>query len=663
MELIGKYQIVRVLGEGGMGRVYEAFDPVIGRRVAIKTIAMQIVSDSEARARFFIEAQAVGRLSHPNIVTLHDTGDQDGRPYLVMEFLEGQDLGRVIRAGQQSLDVKLRLIMEVCAGLAYAHGQDVIHRDIKPANIFVTTESRVKLLDFGLARGAISELTQTGRVLGTPNYMAPEQIRGEPIDHRVDIFSTGVVLYELLTGRRAFEGDTVAATIYKVLETSPAPLQDFDAQLPPGLSDVVDRALAKSRTERYQTIAEMFQDLAEIRRGIGAADSVVFSPVTSPLTVPTPRPATPARLTVQPRTPATPRSAAGGQTPPPVTPASGGDAVPPRRFDWRLTGIVAALVLAVVAVVMVVRGAGRRPTAEPSNPAPVPVAAVPPPPAEAKPDAAPPATGAAPAGASAEQSAAIDRASSPTPATSTAPRGEISSPRGRSRPSPAVTDAREAEPPPAATRPDVPEQPPRKGFGYGAADRPDGRPQSRPPAPTATRAPAPAPPPSPPPAVQEPGPSASATRTTTAPAPTTPAAAPPAAPVPVPARSAPAGATAPPPTETESATAAIRNVLARYQAAMQARDIGALKTIWPGLSEREESALRNEFAYARSIQVGLDNVAVQVTGGTATATCRRDYTVTTNEGRTLETTTRMIVTLEHRAGSWAIVAIRHELTR
>src|SRR4051812_14352429 len=229
MENLGKYKIIRVIGEGGMGRVYEAVDPIIGRRVAIKTIALNIAADAETRARFFREAQAAGQLSHPNLITIHDIGETDGQPYIVMEYLEGADLSRKIRSERLSLDTKMQIMMDMCDGLAFAHGHDVVHRDIKPGNIFITNHGRVKILDFGLARGALSDVTRTGNVVGTPNYMAPEQIKGEEIDHRADIFSAGVVFYELLSGRKAFEGDSIATTIYKVLETEPHPIQHLDA--------------------------------------------------------------------------------------------------------------------------------------------------------------------------------------------------------------------------------------------------------------------------------------------------------------------------------------------------------------------------------------------------------------------------------------------------
>jgi eukaryotic-like serine/threonine-protein kinase len=210
LDYIGKYRVVRVIGEGGMGRVYEATDPVINRRVAIKTISQSVLQDPDTRARFLREAQAAGQLSHPNLITIHDVGEHEGSPFIVMEYLQGDELSRVISHGQLVLDAKLRLMLEVCQGLAYAHHRGLIHRDIKPANIFITADQQVKILDFGLARGAVSELTQTGRVVGTPSYMAPEQVRGDVVDHRADIFAAGVVLYEVLSGQKAARSQSAA---------------------------------------------------------------------------------------------------------------------------------------------------------------------------------------------------------------------------------------------------------------------------------------------------------------------------------------------------------------------------------------------------------------------------------------------------------------------
>ena len=209
-----------------MGVVYRAHDALLEREVALKIISASIEGNPELRERFFREARAAGQLSHRNIITIHDLGEHEGQPYLAMEFLTGEDLQkRLSRPEPMSLARKLEIAADICDGLSYAHRRGLIHRDIKPANIFITDEGMVKLLDFGLARMVTSELTASNMMLGTLNYMAPEQVRGERTDHRADIFSFGVVLYEILSGRKAFQGDSFATTLYKILQDVPEPLQ------------------------------------------------------------------------------------------------------------------------------------------------------------------------------------------------------------------------------------------------------------------------------------------------------------------------------------------------------------------------------------------------------------------------------------------------------
>ena len=216
-----------------MGVVYRAHDSLLEREVALKIISASIEGNPELRERFYREARAAGQLSHRNIITIHDLGEHDGQPYLAMEYLNGEDLQRRLsRPEPMSLARKLEIAADICDGLSYAHRRGLIHRDIKPANIFITDEGVVKLLDFGLARMVTSELTASNMMLGTLNYMAPEQVRGERTDHRADIFSFGVVLYEILSGRKAFQGDSFATTLYKILQDVPEPLQNIDASLP-----------------------------------------------------------------------------------------------------------------------------------------------------------------------------------------------------------------------------------------------------------------------------------------------------------------------------------------------------------------------------------------------------------------------------------------------
>src|SRR5262249_35471611 len=231
--------------------------------------------------RFLREARSAGQLSHKNIITIHDLGEHEGQLYIAMEFLEGQDLlGRMASPEGMSLRRKLEIAIEISEALEYAHAHGVVHRDIKPANIFITSSGTVKILDFGLARLETSDLTHSNTMMGTLNYMAPEQIRGERADHRSDIFSTGVVVYELLSGRRAFEGDAFASTLYKLREEVPRPLQSIDPSLPIELVRIVDRALTKPRDERYQHASELVRDLLAYRQQLQALDS---PPVSRPI--------------------------------------------------------------------------------------------------------------------------------------------------------------------------------------------------------------------------------------------------------------------------------------------------------------------------------------------------------------------------------------------
>jgi len=274
MNTIGRYQLVEKLGQGGMGVVHRAVDPLLQRTVAVKLISGAIDSNDELRERFFREARAAGQLSHKNIITIYDLGEHEGQPFLAMEFLEGQDLQqRLTVSPPMSLARKLELAIEICEGIEYAHAHGVVHRDIKPANIFITSTGTTKLLDFGLARLITSELTHSNMMMGTLNYMAPEQVRGERADHRSDVFSTGVVLYEVFAGRKAFEGDSFGATLYKILEEIPEPLPNLDASIPLPLVAIIDQAMKKGREERYQHMSEMLGQLVEYRQLVGLVNS------------------------------------------------------------------------------------------------------------------------------------------------------------------------------------------------------------------------------------------------------------------------------------------------------------------------------------------------------------------------------------------------------
>jgi eukaryotic-like serine/threonine-protein kinase len=592
MDTIGKYQLVRVIGEGGMGRVYEAMDPIIGRRVAVKTIALNFATDPETRARFFREAQAAGQLSHPNLITIHDIGEQKNMPYIVMEYLEGMDLSRAIQQQLLSYDRKMQIMVDVCEGLAFAHAHEIVHRDIKPANIFLTNQGRVKILDFGLARGSMSDVTRTGKLVGTPNYMAPEQIRGDDIDHRADIFSTGVVFYELLSGRKAFEGESIATTMYKVLETQPEPVHLIDAQLPATLSQIIDRALTKDRSARFQSSSEMLDAIVEAHGRTSLAERSRLQ------TIPLPRPAK------GPAKPTSMRAAARSRRPAPMV--------------W-----IGAAAVAVAAIAGFAVWSQRSSAPEPSTPS---TRAEPAPPPPAAPAENPAPSAAAP----------VPAAPPPSQATSTAP------PVTSARSNPA--DASPAKTP--VKKPELPQAAPPSRSALPAAT-------------TSVPAPAPAPEIKVEPAAPLPA--------ATAPPPLQPVPAPVVPPRPAvtpPAATATPPPAAPPPARAEeSPEAAIQGVLARYRSALEARDIGALKRVWPTLSGRQEDAIANEFQHARAIAASLDGVDIRTTGSGATVTCRRNYAVTTGDGQTLKTTTTMIMTLARRDGGWNIETIRHEVIR
>ncbi len=264
---IGKYRIVSVLGEGAMGVVYRAHDPSIDREVAIKTIRKQMLAD-EATAtmmmdRFRREAVAAGRLSHPGIVAVYDYGDADDAAFIVMELAPGVSLSEhVEQRGWLTLPEVGGLMTQVLEALGYAHSRGVVHRDIKPANLLVSPFGYVKISDFGIARIESSSLTHTGVMLGTPAYMAPEQFIGSAIDHRVDLFACGVMLYELLTGARPFDGETIQALAYQVVHTPHVPPTQRNPSLPPQLDAILATALAKNPDARYSSAAELARGLA-----------------------------------------------------------------------------------------------------------------------------------------------------------------------------------------------------------------------------------------------------------------------------------------------------------------------------------------------------------------------------------------------------------------
>jgi serine/threonine protein kinase len=263
----GKYEAISHLGSGAMGVVWRAQDPVLGRTVAIKTISAALGSDNENKERFLREARAAAQLNHPNIITVFDFGQADNELYMAMELLEGKDLKELITAASLTFDQKLNIMEQVADGLAYAHGRDVVHRDLKPGNIHVQPNGQVKILDFGLARLGSSDLTKTGVVMGTPNYMSPEQVMGERADARSDVFSAGAVFYELLTNRKPFDAESVHATLYQVVHRDPPPPRQWDPRLPEPLVTIIEIAMAKQVAGRYKDARALHDAIRAFRYG------------------------------------------------------------------------------------------------------------------------------------------------------------------------------------------------------------------------------------------------------------------------------------------------------------------------------------------------------------------------------------------------------------
>jgi predicted Ser/Thr protein kinase len=671
METFGRYQVHETLGQGGMGVVYRAFDTVLERTVALKLLLSTEELDPELRARLFREARAAGNLKHRHIVTIYDLGEYDGRPYLAMEYLDGEDLQRRLkRPDKMSLARKLDLAIQICDGLAHAHAHGVVHRDIKPANIFIGEAGDAKLLDFGLARLMTSQLTRSNMLMGTLNYMAPEQVRGERADHRSDIFSTGVVLYELFGGKRAFEGDSVASTLYKILQEVPEPLSKLDAALPHELASIVDRTLAKLPDERYPSMESLRQDLERYREQYR---------LVGPATAMPPKMAAPDRAVPVRAVDAESRDANSALRT--SVPAQG-----PRR--WRNVAIAAALV-AIVAVpaAWLLTHRGSAPAARTAPAVSMPhvddgtiaarlheaqqaldahqyAAAV---------SAADAVLLVAPQNADAQRirtaareqgvDEAIERASrrlaSGDASAAVKAAGEalaLAPDNADARRILGAASAPSREPKANAPRARVAQKDVRTPAESGAivrppraaaAQRPDR--ESHPPVGAGSNPPSPSPsivaaPPSipassgPPPAAPTPGPSRSNQ---------------------IPLASAPAPPTAPAAPAVPSAEERIRDLLERYKRALEDKNLEALKQLWPSLGGNPETAIRQEFEHAARISVGIESPRISVSGpAAAQVSFIRNYSLVTVEGQRLQSTTRAVMSVHRNGSAWVIDGIR-----
>jgi len=580
---IGKYDVEERIGEGAMGVVYRALDPMLKRRVAIKVMGEAFAQNDDLRERFLREAQAAGSLQHPNVITIYDFGEVDGHLYIAMEFVEGQDVAELLaHQAPLSLVAKLDIAIGVLQGLAFAHRRGIVHRDIKPANIRVDAEGNARIMDFGVAHFASSNMTRTGVMIGTPSYMAPEQITGGSVGPQGDVFSLGAVLYELLTGTSPFAGGSLQAVMYRVLSETPAPPGSMVPGLTSQLNEIVLRALAKEPSHRYMSALDMANDLLAVRASLDERSS---SPGTLSL-----------RATIE--------SALDERR------TSTFRRVRRRRFALGGGGVVAAVVLVLSGWLLARR------TGMPSSSQTATVAA----------------PGRTDSEATAPASATVSRTPAPPPEQARQAQRPETQPATKTRPTApasgvargksgvADTGVTTAKPIPSSPQPQT---------AARADVTPAGNPQPviTTPPPVATAIPN-SPPNTPPVTSSSAEPSGASAAATAA------------------------AATA------AAATAEINSVIDAYAHAIESRDLGELRRVYPAMTNDQASAFADFFKSTRTLRASLAVKSSRTDGNRVTAHVIGTYEFTTTSGRSQQQPVSFEAELRREGAAWKLSAIR-----
>jgi serine/threonine-protein kinase len=600
---IGKYRIVELVGEGAMGVVYKAVDSLLNRTVAIKVMNDAIARQDELRARFLREAQAAASLQHPNVVSIYDLGEVDGHLYIAMEYVPGADLETIVRDKEAPLTLqqKLDVVIDVLTGLSFAHKRGIVHRDIKPANIRIGEDGRAKIMDFGVAHLASSKLTSTGASLGTPSYMAPEQITGGKTTPATDIFAVGAVLYELLTGQLPFDAGSMQNLFFKILTEEARPIRELTSGLPTALERVVQKAMMKDGAARYQSALDMANDLSAVRAALSG-------------------PSHPASVSLS----ATVEHA--------IRHSRQTAAVKTKRRELAGAGVLVAVAILVLAGTQLSRlRKSDDSDNDPHDSTAVTSSATSSVPEGERTPAVPASTTPAPAQAPTQQAPAVG---APAPAASK-PSSVESAARRRADSLARVAEARAQQ---RTSKPVAPDRSTRAPVNPPTLPAPQTKTAPQTVVPTQPVTP---PVTLPPPAVQQspstPPRSAPTTPTTVSQPAETPAAVPPPAP----------------------ATAAdVAPVFESYARAIEARDITAIRRVYPGLTAGQQRGFEQFFEAARKLDVTFRVASVEGSATTAEAHVNGTYQYENSSGRVERQPVSFVATLRRDGSSWRLVSLR-----